>query len=267
MPVTATAHPPSPPSRALLLLETRAALDFARMLGPLARASVRPAAQAADSLTIVAPGFGSGDAYTLPLRRFLSRNGFQSEGWGLGTNLAGTDLPHTLEDLSERWDPEPRDEYRGEAGVPYLADRFYDRVLERHRETGRRISLVGWSLGGYIAREVARDLPEVVDRVITMGAPVLGGPKYTRAAPFFEARGQDLDWIEAEIRKRSERAIQQPITAIVSRTDGVVGWGSAQDVSSPNITHIEVDAAHLGMGFNTEIWGHVLKALRAPLND
>lgn len=78
--------------------------------------------------------------------------------------------------------------------VPYLVDRFYDRVLERHAATGKTISLIGWSLGGVLAREVARDLPELVDRVITMGTLVSGGPKYTAAAPVLLRRGQDLDW-------------------------------------------------------------------------
>ncbi|GAB5412642.1 MAG: alpha/beta hydrolase [Congregibacter sp.] len=253
--------PPSRPKRSLLLLETRAAVDFARMLGPLASASFRPKPVDPSRLVIVVPGFGSGDSYTLPLRRYLRNQGLEAEGWGLGTNLAGTDLPHELSDLSERWDVAPKDEYRGEAAVPFLIDRLYERVAERHAATGKTISLVGWSLGGYFAREVARDMPQIVDRVITMGSPVSGGPKYTAAAGFFEARGQDLDWIEEEVTRRAVRPIQQPITAIVSKTDGIVGWEAAQDAMNPNVRHVNIDAAHLGMGFKPEIWSYVLEAL------
>lgn len=77
----------APPNRSLLLLEVRAALDFARMIGPLARASVRRKVPEHDSLTAVVPGFGTGDSSTLPLRRYLKRQGFRAEGWGLAPTL------------------------------------------------------------------------------------------------------------------------------------------------------------------------------------
>ncbi len=252
----------TPPSRSLFLLESRAALDAARMLPPLVAASLSRREEAQEQLVIVVPGFGSGDRYTLPLRRFLKRKGFEAEGWGLGTNLAGTNLPHTQDDLSDRWQFEQRENYQGEAGVPFLIDRFFERVQKRHRETGKDIALIGWSLGGYIAREVARDLPEVVERVITMGSPIIGGPKYTAVSSLFGRSGQDLDWIEDEIARRESRRITQPITAIFSKTDGIVGWQATIDQYSPGVTHVEVDAAHLGMGFNPQIWREVLTALR-----
>ena len=232
---------PARPRRSLLLLESRAALDVARMWVPLASARVRRSPQQYNSLAIVVPGFGSGDNATIPLRLYLKNQGFTVEGWGLGKNLAGANLPHTQDDLSDRWDFTYREDYRGEVGVPILIDRLYEQVMRRHEETGSRIALVGWSLGGYIAREVARDLPDVVDKVITMGSPTVGGPKYTAAAPFFEKRGQDLDWIEAEIARRDAVPIAQPVTAIVSRTDAVVDWNAALDQVSPNVNHIEVD--------------------------
>ena len=252
---------PRPPKRSLFLKESRAALDFARMWGPLVTSGLSRTAERQDSLVIVVPGFGSNDSYTLPLRRFLANQGFKTEGWGLGTNLAGRNLPHTQDDLSERWDFERREEYNGEAGVPFMIDQLYDRVMDRHLLTGRKISLIGWSLGGYAAREVARDMPDVVDRVITMGSPVVGGPKYTAVAAVFDQSGQDLNWIEDEITRREKNKIKQPITAIYSKTDGIVVWPAAIDRFSPRVRHVQVDAAHLGMGFNREIWGLVLDAL------
>lgn len=251
-----------PPSLWSTLSEGRVALDLARMWGPLAISRLTRQPLRADRLVMVVPGFGTDDASTVPLRRYLRNLGYPSEGWGLGRNLAGVNLQHTLEDLDDRWNAESRaEEYRGEASVPYLCDLFTQRVRERHAELQAPISLVGWSLGGYIAREAARVLPDIVDRVVTMGSPTLGGPKYTTTARFFKARQMDLDWIEAEILKREAQPIQQPVTVIYSKSDGIVGWGATQDHFSPNAKHIEVNASHLGMGFNPTVWRHVENAL------
>ena len=251
----------APPRRSRMLLEARTAIDMARMVGPLVTPQLRRVASRDDLVVIVVPGFGADDHSMAPLRHFLKRQGFRTEGWGLGRNLAGTNLPHTLDDLSPRWDVEPQSEYSGEASVPYLCDRLTDRVRERAADVDRPVALIGWSLGGYLAREAARDLPELVDRVVTLGSPIVGGPKYTAAARFFTERGMDLDWIEREIHRREERPIQQPITAIYSKTDAVVNWRAAVDQFSDNVRHIEVNAAHLGMGFNPTIWRHILAAL------
>ena len=252
----------SPPPRYRFLSEARVFTDLARMTVPLAEALLNPTRDKAESLVIVLPGFGAGDRSTAPLRAWLNRRGFDAEGWGLGRNLAGLDIEGDVIDVSDGWGLKPTDTHNGEVSVPLLADRVVASVARRARETGRRISLIGWSLGGYLAREAARDLPETVDRVITLGSPIVGGPKYTAAADTFRRRGQDLDWIERAIAEREARPIRQPITAIVSRTDAIVAREAAIDRYSENVEHIEVDAAHLGLAFNPTIWGHVLDALR-----
>lgn len=256
-------NPIAPPRRARILREARLFADLTRMTLPLAGALLRPQPADAESLVIVLPGFGAGDRSTLPMRAWLNRRGFESEGWGLGRNLAGLDIAGGIDDVSPGWAYEPTEQHNGEANVPLLADRVVERVRERHAEVDRPISLIGWSLGGYVAREVARDLPDVVDRVVTMGSPIIGGPKYTAAADTFRRRGQDLDWIERVIAEREVRPIRQPITAIVSPTDAVVAQEATIDRFSENVTHVEVDAAHLGLAFNPTVWGHVLDALRA----
>ena len=217
---------------------------------------------------ILFPGFASDERYMLPLSRYLKNFGYRPEGWGLGVNLAGVDLPHKLEDISERWNIEPQKNYnpatyRGEGGVAFLADKAMDRVRERSEELGSKVTLIGWSLGGYLAREVARDLPDHVAQIITLGAPIIGGSKYTKAASFFEAKGLDLDWIERETNKRDSQPIQQPITVIYSKSDAVVDWRATVDKISPNTNHIEVKASHLGMGFNRGIWQLIRLALLA----
>jgi pimeloyl-ACP methyl ester carboxylesterase len=123
------------------------------------------------------------------------------------------------------------------------------------------VALVGWSLGGTIAREVARDAPEAVQQVITLGSPVIGGPKYTAAGGSLARRGLDIDWIEAQVRLREERPVQVPITALVSPSDAIVDYRAAQDHFSENVEHIEIDVAHLGMGINRRVWRIVLERL------
>jgi len=254
-------EPLAPPGALGLLGEVRVLIDVAHVIGDFALSPFRARRPRKDLLVILAPGFGSDERYLVPLRRRLEREGFAAEGWGLGRNLAGIDLRHTLEDLSDRWSFEPRDDYHGEAAVPLLVDRFIERLTVRSRETGLPIVLVGWSLGGYICREAARDLPDAVERVVTLGSPTVGGPKYTAAAPFFRKRGLDLDWIEREVSKRESNPIRQPVTAIYSKSDGIVAWRACIDRHSPNVRHVEVDAPHLGMGFNRTTWRHVLAAL------
>lgn len=249
------------PERKAMLRESRVVLDAVRMLGPILGSHAQPRQEMRPLLVILAPGFGSDERYLAPLRRYLAREGFQAEGYGLGRNLAGINLPHRLEELSDRWQFSDKPDYNGEAGVPYLCDRFIDRIRQRHDETGLPVSLVGWSLGGYLCREAARDLPEIVRSVITFGAPTIGGPKYTAAADLFRKREMDLDWIEAEIKKREITPIRQPITAIFSKTDGVVSWQACIDHYSENVRHVEINGSHLGMGFNPSVWEETVAAL------
>lgn len=249
------------PRKSAMVLELRAAADFIRMSVPLVRAHLRHKPSIDVSPVIVIPGFGSDDRYTAPLRHYLGRLGYQTEGWQMGFNRAGTNMPHTLADLSDRWNVKPQKNYQGEASVPYLCDQVRKHVERRSQELDSPVSLIGWSLGGYIAREVARDLPDRVDKVITMGSPTIGGPKYTAAASYFRKLGMDLDWIEKEIADREDRLIEQPITAIYSKTDAIVSWQACIDHHSPFVEHIEVEAAHLGMGFNPTIWKHIVNAL------
>ncbi|MEM9385682.1 MAG: alpha/beta fold hydrolase [Pseudomonadota bacterium] len=250
----------SPPGRLGLIGESRTALDLLTMLAPLAAAQLRPR-QPRQRTVVAVPGFGADDRFLAPLRHYLHRHGYDAIGWGLGRNLAGVDMRHALEDISNAWPIEPREPYRGEGGVPYLCERFIETLREQHATHGRPLTLVGWSLGGYIAREAARDLPQIVEQVITLGAPTVGGPKYTMAASFFTRRGMDLDWIEAVVERRERQPIQQPITAIYSRSDGIVQWQASLDGHSPNVRHVQIASAHLGLIFNPRVWAEVLAAL------
>ncbi len=266
------AAPSSPPPVLQSALEFRAAIDIAQLPLTLGGAWVRSQFSLANAPTrsepvMMFPGFGTDELSMRPLELFLRRKGFATHGWGLGKNLAGNNYPHTLDDLDARWeldlaqDFEPSS-YKGEGGVPYLCDRAIEQVEQRFREAQQPFALVGWSLGGYVAREVARALgPQKVSRVITLCSPVIGGPRYTRAVSVFEAKGFDLDWIERAINKQNEKPIEQPITIIYSKSDGVVNWRAMMDKMSPNVEHFELNVSHLGVGFNRKAWRLVLNAL------
>lgn len=247
----------------MLVHELRAAVDIARMAVPLVSAALsRRQRSSHGPHIIVVPGYGADDRVTRPLRTFLKYHGYSAEGWHLGRNLAGLNLRHGIGDLSPHWQVEAKSDYRGEGGVPFLADRLAERVVAIHEAHGEPVCLVGWSLGGYLAREAARDLPQIVDRVITLGSPIVGGPKYTASASSFRKRGLDLDWIEREILRREIRPIEQPVTAIYSKTDAIVSWPAAIDRFSPRVEHVEIDCSHLGMVFNPTVWGVILRSLR-----
>ena len=129
---------------------------------------------------IVVPGLWASDGTMQVLRRFLTKSGYDAQGWGLGRNLAGRGWRGEIADLSHGWAIGERErKNRGEGAVPALCDQFGQVVRARSEALGKPIALVGWSLGGFLAREAARDHPEHVSTVITLGSPLIGGPKYT----------------------------------------------------------------------------------------
>ena len=77
-------------------------------------------------------------------------------------------------------------------------------------ETTSPVRLIGWSLGGYLAREAARERPDLVHQVITLGSPVVGGPKYTLVAEAYRRRGIDLDEVEAQVAARNSVPLRTP---------------------------------------------------------
>jgi len=215
-----------------LLREGFSALEFARLSWRLPALLGKPRGQG--RRVLVMPGFGAGDESTLVLRNYLSALGYRPRGWGMGRN--GGDVPELLDRLSER--------------VRHLAD-----------AAGAPVALIGWSLGGYLAREAARDAPASVSRVITLGSPVVGGPKYTLVGRYFESRGMSLDDIEAVVDARYDQPLQVPVTAIYSRRDGVVAWLGCIDERSADVEHLEVPTSHIGLGFAPEVYGIIADRL------
>jgi pimeloyl-ACP methyl ester carboxylesterase len=186
---------------------------------------------------VVLPGFGASDMSTVPIRRYLRSIGYDARGWGLGQNTGD---------------------------VASFVRTMIDQVARIAAEHRRPVPLVGWSLGGVIAREVARERPEIVEQVITFGSPIIGGPKYTRNSEAYRSRGVDLDAIEAQVAARNVRLIEVPITAIYSKTDGVVAWRACLDHVNPNVAHVEVRTTHLGLGIHHDVFAEVARRLSRP---
>jgi pimeloyl-ACP methyl ester carboxylesterase len=222
---------PGPPGLGLLAWEALSALQAARLA--LAAPTLRGAPRG-DSTVLVLPGFAAEDASTLPLRAFLSRLGHDVKGWGLGRN--GGDVEGLLPQVAEL-------------------------ALSRAEATGGPVHLVGQSLGGVLARETARDHPDAVEQVITLGTPIVGGPAHTRLGRAYDA--ERIATIQAGIEKRNLVPIEVPITAIYSRRDGIVNWRACVDEFSPHATNVEVASSHLGMGIDPQVW-RLVAGLLAP---
>jgi pimeloyl-ACP methyl ester carboxylesterase len=158
---------------------------------------------------------------TLALREFLRAQGYKPHKWGFGLNLG------------------PRE------GV---LDVCLDRVKRLRRESDRKVSLIGWSLGGIYAREIGKLAPEDVRCVITLGTPFKGSPRATNAWRVYElASGEQVDSI-GDQRFASPPPV--PTTSIFSRTDGVVAWRCSVERETATTENIEVEASHIGLGVN-----------------
>lgn len=262
--MTSDPRPLSPPAAWQSLGELRAIAQAAAMLPRWAQARWRSrSAGEPFASALVLPGFGTDDHWTRPMRDALVADGIRASGWGLGRNLAGLDLRHRASDVPARWGASWPRPYRGEAAVAMLCERLIPTVLDAHRREGRPLLLVGWSLGGYLAREVAREHPEAVSGVVTLGSPIVGGPKYTRAASLYRRRGIDLDWIERAIHERESIPIKVPVLSLYSESDGVVAPSASMDRHSPEVAHQRVGGSHIGLVVHPPVWRAIVAFARA----
>jgi len=208
-----------------LVRESRVGIDVARLFLRFPELAAQPRGNG--DPVLVLPGYGGGDGSTWLLRAYLRWLGHDAVGWGLGFN-------------------------RGD--VPRLVRLIIPRVIALGRARGTPVSLVGWSLGGVIAREASRERPEAVRQVITLGTPVVGGPKYTAVGDSYRKRGFDLDDLEARTLAREAVPLTRPVTAVFSRGDGVVAWRACIDRHNSVVEHIEVSGTHVGLGYNPDVY-------------
>ncbi|HWV96758.1 MAG TPA: alpha/beta hydrolase [Xanthobacteraceae bacterium] len=223
--MSATAQTLRPPSRTLMFLEGRAFSEFGAFLGALPLLSLAPRGDGHPVLVL--PGLMASDVSTRPLRSFLRNRGYAVCGWGQGRNLGLR------------------------AGVQ---DTMVDLVKEMSDEHGGKISLVGWSLGGLYARQLAKMMPDRVRSVISLGSPFAAGPKSTNAWRVYEfASGRRAD--EEDDHFGGSLALTPPVptTAIFSRTDGICAWQGCMEKATALSESIEVESSHCGMGHHPAV--------------
>jgi pimeloyl-ACP methyl ester carboxylesterase len=208
-----------PPSRGLLWSEMRAGLEFAQLLSAYHWLRALPGGDGHP--VIVLPAYLSGDASTRPLRTFLRDIGYRAHGLKLGLNV-GFDADS--------------------------ADTHLARLRDIRTRYDRKVSLVGVSLGGVFARELAKRSPHDVRSVITLGSPLRGNPKANNVwqlYEFFSGRkaGEEM------VRMTSELP-PVPMTAIFSRTDGIVAWPCTMIEKGALAESVEVHGSHSGLAHN-----------------
>jgi pimeloyl-ACP methyl ester carboxylesterase len=226
-------EPIQAPSSSHVMREARGLIELPRLLVKFPSLARQPRGNGEPVLIL--PGYGAGDGSTTILKGYLRLLRYRARGWGMGKNrgTVGESLPRLLRRLGN------------------LA-----------RRSQQKVTIVGWSFGGYLARELARERPDLVRLVITLGTPVVGGPKFTVVAESYRKRGIDIEAVAAEVEQRNRSAnLLVPVVAIYSRNDAVVAWQACIDHLTPAIEHVEVKSTHLGFGFSAEVYKIIAQRL------
>jgi pimeloyl-ACP methyl ester carboxylesterase len=232
------ATPLEPPSTLLLLAEARAVLEIG--FGLAVAPALRLAPKGDGHSVLVLPGFMASDRSTSHLRDVLKRLGHNATGWDLGRNLGG---------------------------VGRMRQILRDKLTAVFAASGRKVSLVGWSLGGVLARDLAISRPDQVRQVITLGSPFSGDLAANNVRRLYEALSGET------IRARPDAAaiarlagdLGLPVTAIYTRTDGVVNWRTCVLTPNDHAENLEIiGASHMALGFHAAALWAVADRLAQP---
>ncbi len=190
---------------------------------------------------LVLPGFATSDVSTRLLRRFLNSKNYDTREWTLGRNLGPRAIGHDGEKLIA--------------------------VLEKiHAECGQKVSLVGWSLGGLMAKMLGGQRPDLVRQIITLGSPLSGSPKSTTVWRLYEGlTGDRVDGANA--KRHMDAAADAPLmpsTAIYTKGDGIVPWRNCMMAKHDLTDNIEVYGSHCGLGVNPVVLYAVADRLAQP---
>jgi pimeloyl-ACP methyl ester carboxylesterase len=226
MPFDRSEPPPAgrlqPPGLGLLLAEVRGIFEFnaSVLFSPLLMRAPK-----GDGHPVLAlPGFLASDLSMAPMRRYLSELGYDTYAWRMGRNTGG---------------------------IARMRAALRDRLAEIHAASGRKVSVVGWSLGGVYARDLALQAPDMVRSVVTLGSPFANDVRATNATRLYEALSGEGVEDNPELRAAISGDLPVPVTSIYSRSDGIVNWRTCLLRPSDTAENIEVHlASHVGLGVN-----------------
>jgi pimeloyl-ACP methyl ester carboxylesterase len=232
--------PASGPSLGLLLTEpARGLADLAALTLVAPWLSVAPRGDGHGVLVL--PGLLASDASTAVLRRYLRLLGYHVRGWTLGRNVGPT---------SEVLD-----------GLPAVLSALAS-------ETDGPVSVVGWSLGGIYARELARQQAAQVRQVITLGSPfALTDSQQSHADRAYQRRASLHASARVPGREQLRRPIAVPSTAVYSRRDGIVSWQACIEPQTELHANVEVRCAHLGFGVDPATLWLIADRLAVPAGE
>ena len=235
---------PKPPNLGYAIAELpRALLEFACLLPGHVILSRAPTGDGHPVMTL--PGYRSNDNAMLALRRYLERWGYQPHPWGLGANL----------------------------GLGYQRLDYEARLLENLERivdaAGEPASMIGWSQGGVIAREVAKQRPELVRQIITLGSPIADAPEATTVFRIFKRTSPEelSNEMMSFLREVATPLPDVRCICIYSNSDGIVSPEIAQDLVSPNVENIRVSSSHRGMVVNPAVLYIIADRLSQPEDD
>jgi pimeloyl-ACP methyl ester carboxylesterase len=181
---------------------------------------------------MVIPGFVANDRTTLGLQRALAAAGYRVSGWGLGFNKGVT--PDTLARLAAR--------------------------IEAFGK-GDKVVLVGWSLGGLFARELAKLRPELVGKVVTMGSPFSGDPRSNNVWRLYEwIAGHPVD--DPPIKTMLAEKPPVPTLALWSKKDGIVSIRATRGLPGESDRQVEIDCSHMGFAVSGRAAPAVVAAIK-----
>jgi pimeloyl-ACP methyl ester carboxylesterase len=227
----------APPWTLLGIEPLRAAMEYASM--KLMHTDDLP--QGDGHAVVIFPGLAADRSSVAPLKNFCQRLGYDADDWGRGLNTGPSgDVDAWLAELAQH-------------------------VQEATQSSGERISLIGWSLGGIYAREIARLLPDEVRQVITIGTPFSGGGMATNAGWLYRLLNGQQPVIDEALAARLRSTPPVPTTSIYSRSDGVVAWQACrEDARCAHAENVEVEGSHFGLVFNPAVLAVVANRLSQP---
>jgi len=225
--------PVTAPPFAMLLREMRVLTEIRRgwRMGPALATSHdgrgRP--------VMVLPGFLASDVSTVMLRRTLEAAQFKVHGWGQGRNFG------VRADMLERMDA---------------------RLDAVQRDDETPVTLIGWSLGGLIAREYAKYAPHRVERVITLGSPFSGDLRANHAWRLYELINRHpVDRVPIAVTLTEKPPV--PTFALWSENDGIVAPRCARGLPHESDASYEVACGHMGFTTSPDSIHAILEAMDA----